>query len=215
MLRNSVLIFCLLILKASDAHSEQFVAKVNRVIDGDTVVVATDEGKSVRIRMSDIDAPEKDQPWGPEATQALSVLIQDKTVLVIAVDTDRYGRVVATLFDADKNINRAMVEQGHAWVYRRYLRDSSLLNLESSARSQQIGLWHNASAIEPRIWRRSRSRSANRGDSAVDSQGFVKKSRSDICHVEGSKYYARVKHFQRFEALSDCLAAGGRLPRTQ
>ena len=75
MLRNSVLIFCLLILKASDAYSEQFVAKVNRVIDGGTVVVATDEGKSVRIRMSDIDAPEKDQPWGPEATQALSVLI--------------------------------------------------------------------------------------------------------------------------------------------
>ena len=72
--------------------------------------------------MSDIDAPEKDQPWGPEATQALNVLIKDKIVLVIAVDKDHYGRVVATLFDADKNINRAMVEHGHAWVYRRYLR---------------------------------------------------------------------------------------------
>ena len=213
MLRNSVLIFCLLILKASDAHSEQFVAKVNRVIDGDTVVVATDEGKSVRIRMSDIDAPEKDQPWGPEATQALCVLIQDKTVLVIAVDTDRYGRVVATLFDADKNINRAMVEQGHAWVYRRYLRDTSLLNIESSAKSEQIGLWHNEMAIEPRIWRRSRNQSVNQGDLAVDTQGFVKKSRSNICHVKESKYYAQVKHFQRFEALSDCLAAGGRLPK--
>jgi endonuclease YncB( thermonuclease family) len=213
MFKTGALIFCLFILKASDALAAQFIAKVNRVVDGDTVVVTTGEGKSVRIRMSDIDAPEKDQPWGPEATQALNVLIRDKTVLVIAVDTDRYGRVVATLFEADKNINQAMVEQGHAWVYRGYLRDSSLLNLESSARSQQIGLWHNASAIEPRIWRRSRNQATNQGDLAVDTQGFVKKSRSNICHVNESKYYARVKHFQRFETLNDCLAAGGRLPR--
>ena len=160
MLKTSALIFCLFILRASDALAAQFIAKVNRVIDGDTVVVTTDEGKSVRIRMSDIDAPEKDQPWGPEATQALNVLIKDKTVLVIAVDTDRYGRVVATLFDADKNINQVMVEQGHAWVYRRYLRDTSLLDIESSAKSGRIGLWRNTMAIEPRIWRRSRNQSA-------------------------------------------------------
>ena len=72
------------------------------------------------------------------------------------VDTDRYGRSVATLWIDGQNINRRLVAEGHAWVYRRYLRDSALLSLEASAKASGLGLWSNEEAIEPRIWRQQK-----------------------------------------------------------
>lgn len=43
----------------------------------------------------------------------------------------------------------------------------------------------------------------------------VKLSRSGICHVPGSSHYERTLHFESFDSLQDCLAAGGRPPKGQ
>ncbi|NCF34381.1 MAG: hypothetical protein GWP50_12550 [Proteobacteria bacterium] len=72
------------------------------------------------------------------------------------VDTDRYGRSVATPWVDGENINRKLVAEGHAWVYRRYLRDRALSGLEASAKASGLGLWSNEEAIEPKIWRQQR-----------------------------------------------------------
>ena len=61
------------------------------VTDGDTVV--TSEGD--RIRLWGIDAPEMNQPYGKEATIALTGLIHEKKLFAEIIDTDRYGRQVA------------------------------------------------------------------------------------------------------------------------
>jgi endonuclease YncB( thermonuclease family) len=52
-------------------------ARVTRIIDADTIEVRLATG-SMRVRLYAIDAPELDQPWGPEATQALSKMILGK-----------------------------------------------------------------------------------------------------------------------------------------
>ncbi len=42
----------------------------------------------------------------------------------------------------------------------------------------------------------------------------VKMSRSNICHDSSSPFYERVKTFTAFSSISECLEAGGRLPKT-
>lgn len=64
-------------------------------------------------------------------------------------EQDRYERLVAVVYLADRNINAEMVRAGHAWAFRRYMRneDVSLCADESAARIAKRGLW--ALAGEP------------------------------------------------------------------
>ena len=41
----------------------------------------------------------------------------------------------------------------------------------------------------------------------------VKKSKTNICHKKGSKYYNQTKHFRAFNTIKDCIDSGGRLPK--
>ena len=43
----------------------------------------------------------------------------------------------------------------------------------------------------------------------------VKQSASGICHSSASPYYEKTRRFTAFDDLSQCLAAGGRLPKGQ
>jgi hypothetical protein len=41
----------------------------------------------------------------------------------------------------------------------------------------------------------------------------VKKSKTNICHKKGSKYYDQTKHFKAYNTIKDCIDSGGRLPK--
>jgi hypothetical protein len=41
----------------------------------------------------------------------------------------------------------------------------------------------------------------------------VKKSKTNICHKKGSKYYEQTKHFKAYNTIKDCIESGGRLPK--
>jgi hypothetical protein len=43
----------------------------------------------------------------------------------------------------------------------------------------------------------------------------VKKSKTNICHKEGSRYYDITKHFKVYKTIKDCIESGGRLPKRQ
>ena len=139
---------------ASAAMGQTLFGKVTRVVDGDTVAFKVHKGPVEKVRLADIDTPERDQPWGTEATTALRKWLMTKPARIEVVDTDRYGRLVATLWVDDENINRRLVKEGHAWVYRKYLRDTSLIKLEARAKSAKTGLWSSNNAIKPSDWRR-------------------------------------------------------------
>ena len=129
----------------ADQHS------LKRIIDGDTVEL-TD---GTRIRLHGIDTPERDQPYGRQATRQLDRLLS-RTVYVEEKDTDRYGRVVAVLWSADgTNANAAMVCGGHAWWYKRYARfDSELRDCQKYAQVENLGLWAAAEPVAPWDWRK-------------------------------------------------------------
>jgi endonuclease YncB( thermonuclease family) len=119
---------------------QSFDARVIRVSDGDSITVRAGETNTA-VRLADIDAPERGQPWGRQSRLQLADLVAGKTVRIMPVEHDRYGRLVAKVEASGVAVNREMVHRGAAWAYRRYLRDRSLLGVERAARGRSEGLW--------------------------------------------------------------------------
>jgi micrococcal nuclease len=120
-------------------------ATVTKVNDGDSIEVDTAQGHA-RVRMSAIDTPEYDQPYGTQSSTALKTLLPiGASVELEVVTQDQFHRMVATvwLLEGDKrtNINETMLSQGHAWAYRRYMKDPKFCDLEQEARAKKSGLW--------------------------------------------------------------------------
>ncbi len=145
----------------------QFPAQVVRVKDGDSLVLRSTNA-SYEARLGEIDAPEYNQPWGKAARRALSRLTIRKQVSVAVQDIDRYGRLVVQLQADGVNVNRHLVANGHAWVYRDYLRTPELLEIEAQARQQGVGLWSQPGAVAPWLYRRG-ERKPTPPDTAVGS----------------------------------------------
>lgn len=120
------------------------------VKDGDTIRLS---GKT--IRLSCIDAPEKDQPYGIEAKNHLSNLLQGKEIKVIEESTDRYGRILAWLVVEGDTINYKMVEDGYAWWYEYFCGDNrELQRLHNNAKRNKLGFWSRSNPINPYEWRK-------------------------------------------------------------
>ncbi len=136
--------------------------RVIKVHDGDTVTVFY-QLKPVRIRLWGIDAPELRQDDGVKSAQALRKLIFGKKVLIEPKDKDRYGRLVAVIYvDDTLNVNRWLVRNGWAWVYRRYNKEAEWLRLEELARERRLGLWQDEPNIPPWEWRRQKRKNKSR-----------------------------------------------------
>lgn len=130
--------------------------RVVGVTDGDTLRLLTADHHLLRVRLTEIDAPEHDQPWGQRAKQALSALAFGRNVRVVTPGQDRYGRTLGRIYVGDQDVNAALVRQGAAWAYRDYLTDRRFLGWEAAARGAHLGLWGNsASATPPWDWRRA------------------------------------------------------------
>ena len=178
MFRPLILFFALLLLghgavAAACANQPCFAAKVVGVSDGDTVTLLMqgNAGPSqVRARLTEIDAPERRQPWGTRSRQALANKLFGQQVLVASSGKDRYGRLLARLHIGNRDINREMVRDGHAWVYRRYATEDWLPD-ETAARNAGRGLWslHSSQRMPPWEWRQRerQAKAAQRNASAT------------------------------------------------
>lgn len=139
----------------------QIEGKVVGVTDGDTITVLVDR-QQMKVRLTEIDTPEKAQPWGSRAKEALSRKVFGKDIEVRNEGTDRYGRTLGRVFVDGRDVTREMIREGHAWAYRQYLKDQSLLADQEYARSNRLGLWSlpEAERMPPWEWRHSRKATA-------------------------------------------------------
>lgn len=128
------------------------------VHDGDTVTCRDTDGGTHKIRLLGIDAPEAVQPWGREASLALSRKVAGRRVAVVSRGYDQHGRLLGTLWIDSRDINREMVAEGHAWVFGRIAPDPDLVEAESAARHERRGLWADDRAEEPSQWRAAHPR---------------------------------------------------------
>jgi len=130
---------------------------VSSITDGDTIRVITPSQQEQKIRLYGIDCPEPGQNYGPEATERLRKLLDGQYITLDVKDVDRYGRTVAIIMKDSVDIGLLMVKEGYAWAYRKYLRPEYLkkyIEAETYARNKKLGLWKNAMAIEPWVYRK-------------------------------------------------------------
>lgn len=109
------------ILVCDQAYASTYEGKVVGVSDGDTVTVLM-SGRPVKVRLAEIDAPEKRQPFGERSKQSLSDLVYGKQVKVNQQDLDRYGRIVGRVYVESIDVNVEQIKRGMAWIYRQYNR---------------------------------------------------------------------------------------------
>lgn len=132
-----------------------FTGKVVGVSDGDTITVLKDR-EQVKVRMVEIDAPEKGQAFGNRSKQALSQLVHGRQVEIREQGIDRYDRTLGRVYLSGLDVNTEMVRRGMAWVYIKYTKEKGLYQLEAEAREQRRGLWADKEPVPPWEWRRDR-----------------------------------------------------------
>lgn len=143
--------------KAEINHS--LVGKVVAITDGDTFKLLTKDSTLCRIRIANIDCPEKKQPYSKRAKQFTSDAIFGKRVEVAVIDKDRYGRLIGLVtYDKKMNLNHELVKNGLAWHYVKYSKDTILQQLEDQAKMSKLGLWQDTNAIPPWEWRNQKKK---------------------------------------------------------
>jgi micrococcal nuclease len=130
-----------------------FTGKVVAVADGDTITVLRNR-EQVKVRLMEIDAPEKAQPFGNRSKQLLSALVHGQEVRVMENGQDKYRRTLGRIYRGDMDVNAEMVRQGMAWVYRKYApKNSPLIEIEAQAKKERRGLWADNEPAPPWEWR--------------------------------------------------------------
>ncbi len=126
-----------------------------RVVDGDTLRLG-----DRTVRLAKVDAPERGQtcadqagrPFdcGAAAAEALSRLVNGRSVLCIVSGRDRFGRGLGQCTAGGADLNAGLVRAGWALAYND---DAALLALEAEARRAARGLWAGG-FVRPEEWRR-------------------------------------------------------------
>ena len=141
-----------LALACSGARGETLRGKVVRVADGDTLTLLVDR-KQVKVRLTEIDAPELKQAFGQSSRKSLGELCGGHEAVVRSSGKDRYGRVLGRVECGGVDANAEQVRRGMAWVFDRYATDRSLYPLQAVARAERRGLWTEGAPVAPWAWR--------------------------------------------------------------
>lgn len=119
------------------------------VTDGDTINVSNN-GTTEKVRLSQIDAPEKSQAFGADAKACLTNILSPGNLTICRDGKDKYGRTIASVAVNGKDVGRQLVAQGCAWAYTQYMEvGSDLLSIENNAKLAGLGLWANTNPIAP------------------------------------------------------------------
>lgn len=141
-----------LAMLAPGSMAASLTGTVVGVTDGDTLTVLR-ELESIKVRLAEVDAPERGQPFGARARQSLSDLCFRRVAVVSVRGVDRYGRTIGAVSCDGIDAGAEQVRRGFAWVYTRYATDPALPPLQDEARGAKRGLWADDGPVAPWAWR--------------------------------------------------------------
>ncbi len=142
-----------LVLLCQSVQAETLSGTVIGVVDGDTLTVEDAQKRKHRIRLAEIDAPQRKQAFGTKSRQSLSALCLNKPVQVEWQAKDKNDRYLGQVKCDGVDANAEQVRAGMAWVSPASTRPGSpLYELEAYARIRGIGLWADSSPVPPWEW---------------------------------------------------------------
>lgn len=211
------------------AVAQPLISGLGRAKDGDSLMVGRTE-----VRLHGIDAPEWDQSCkrggnsyacGEESAEALSRLVTGKQLMCAPVTIDEHGRTVARCSAGGIDVNRTMVERGHATAFRHY--SDEYADAELAAKTAKRGIWA-GTFTNPQAWRQhgeggSPAKAAStrgpraaapprswgsRGDCRI--KGNRNRKGEWIYHLPGMPYYEGTRAEDLFCTEAEARAAGYR-----
>jgi len=141
--------------------TKRFDGKIEKVVDGDSLVAVDEDGERWRVRLGGIDAPEVGQPFGDVATTRLGALVSGREVRVRILEK-RGTRIVVgkvTIGDED-DVVIPLLQEGLAWVYPAQADlvsggDSErYVGAQDQARANGRGFWRDPESRPPWEFRR-------------------------------------------------------------
>jgi len=143
----------LLLLSSAPGHAD-ITYTVSNVYDGDTVELKSSNGDKLKLRLSDIDAPERNQEFGQKARRALIKLCKGSAIGVELAGRDKYNRHLGKLACNRTDASLYMAKHGYAWHNEKYSDNIAVRNAAATARRDRIGLWSADKPLPPWVWRR-------------------------------------------------------------
>lgn len=152
-------VFVFLFFISLSCFSQSITGKVVGIMDGDTFKFLTPDSTLIRVRLANIDCPEKKQPFSARATEFTSKAIFGKTVTIHVQSKDRYRRYISNVtYDDSLSLCHELVKNGLAWHYVKFSKDKDLQQMEDKARKSKLGLWQDPNPIAPWEWRESKKK---------------------------------------------------------
>ena len=154
MSRRSAILF-IAACALSTVHAAQQCLIVG-VSDGDTLRARCGTPgayEQVKIRLSEIDAPESKQAFGERSKQSLSDLCFQQQAVITGGKRDKYGRTLARVECKGKDAAMHQVQAGMAWAYTQYLTDQTVYLAQQAAQTNRVGLWADTKPVAPWLWR--------------------------------------------------------------
>jgi endonuclease YncB( thermonuclease family) len=191
-----------------------------RVVDGDTLEV---DGE--KVRLYGIDAPEAGQactkrgggtwPCGKAAIGAVERIVAAGELACDDRGRDDFGRTLAVCTAGGAELNRALVDDGFAWSFRRYSHDYD--EAEDAAHARGVGIWQ--AETEP-AWQYRAHRweaAAQQAPAGCPIKGNISREGERIYHAPWSPWYGRTKvnvaaGERWFCDEGEAVAAGWRAP---
>lgn len=148
-----------LLCSLSITSTAQDLYTVSRVYDGDTVELQNAAGR-LKLRLTDIDAPERNQEYGQKSRRALSKLCagNDIKISIELTGKDKYDRNLGRLKCGMTDASLYMAQHGHAWHNEKYSNDPAIKTAAAQARKKRIGLWSSKNPVPPWVWRHLNAR---------------------------------------------------------
>lgn len=190
------------------------------MLDGDTL-----EMDGIIYRLNGIDAPEHGQRcgnWdcGSAATRELAELVANATVSCEPIETDAYGRIIATCRADGRDLSAEMIDKGLAWAFVRY--SDAYAPEELVSREKAEGVFAGAHMppweFRARRWKRAEAAEQD-APPGCPIKGNISRNGGDrIYHMPWSPWYERTyintaKGERWFCDEAEAIAAGWRAPR--